>query len=58
MSIPRDTYQFDIERISSVSDIVCYKSSDCYMVAVATNDHNVLSYSYCSGNINNDLFNC
>ena len=54
--LEEDTYQFDIERISSVSDIVCYKSGDCYMVAVATNDHNVLSYSYCSGNINNDLF--
>jgi chromosome transmission fidelity protein 4 len=51
-----DTYQFDVEGASSVCDIACYRQDGAYMIAVATDDHNVLSYSYCSGNTNNDLF--
>ena len=54
------SYQFDIESgsvssITSVVDVACYKGEE-YMVAVATSNHMVLSYSYCSGNINDDPF--
>ena len=59
--LEEDSYQFDIEsgsvsNVTSVVDVACYKKGEEYMVAVATSDHMVLSYSYCSGNINDDPF--
>ena len=59
--LEEDSYQFDIEsgsvsNVTSVVDVACYKKGEEYMVAVATSDRTVLSYSYCSGNINDDPF--
>ena len=61
--LEEDNYQFDVESIvgvagdvNSILDIACYNQGEEYLVAVATNDHTVLSYSYCSGNVNDDIF--
>lgn len=54
--LEEDTYQFDIDSITSILDVACYKQDEEYMVAIATDDHAVLSYSYCSGNVNDDPF--
>lgn len=54
--IEEESYQFEVDGIINIYDIACYKLEERHLVAIATDDHTVLSYSYCSGNVNDDPF--
>ena len=54
-SLEDDSYQFDVERTDTIRDMIFYHR-DKHYVALATDKHTVVEYSYTSGNPNDDPY--
>ncbi len=54
-SLDGDSYQFDVDQVDCIRGVACYHR-DKHYVAIATDKHTVVEYSYASGNPMDDPY--